>query len=80
VEKEEEDRRIRTLRRIVDLGLQLIATDPALSPGEAISVMEHVRMHAMKLFPGKESTFDLIYRPRFLRVIQERWKIEETQC
>jgi hypothetical protein len=32
-----------------------------------------VKRAACGLFPGKEETFELIYRPRFNRVIQERF-------
>jgi hypothetical protein len=32
-----------------------------------------VKRAACSLFPGKEETFELIYRPRFHRVIQERF-------
>jgi len=35
--------------------------------------VENVKRAACSLFPGKEETFELIYRPRFSRVIQERF-------
>ena len=68
----EEYRRIRRLRFLVDLSLQLIMqTD--LSRDEAIRIIEHVKRHACLLFPGKEEAFELIYRPRFMRIINDKY-------
>lgn len=68
----EESRRIRRLRFMVDFWLQLIM-QADLSPDEAIQVVEYVKRYACALFPGKEDTFELIYRPRFMRAIEERY-------
>ena len=38
---------------------------------EAEKVVENVRSQALQLFPGKETAFDWIYRPRFHRAITE---------
>ncbi|HYA90515.1 MAG TPA: hypothetical protein VEK32_03345 [Thermodesulfobacteriota bacterium] len=40
---------------------------------EAQELVENVKRAACGLFPGKEETFELIYRPRFLRAIRERF-------
>jgi hypothetical protein len=40
---------------------------------EAQGIVENVKRAACGLFPGKEETFELIYRPRFNRAIQERF-------
>ena len=66
----EEDRKIRFLKLLVDLSLNLIATGQ-LSKKEAYMYIDLARKSAINLFPGKGNTFDLIYRPRFLRVIDE---------
>lgn len=68
----EEDRRIRHLRRLVDFSLALIAQTP-ISPDEARRVVQGVRQQAMTLFPGKEETFELVYAPRFRRLIAEKF-------
>ena len=68
----EENRRIRFLRFLVDFSLRSIQQD-ALSFEEALKVVEDAKQAASNLFPGKEETFELIYRPRFNRVIQERF-------
>ncbi len=68
----EENRRIRRLRFMVDFWLQTIM-QADLSHDEAFRVVERVKIYACSLFPGKEDTFELIYRPRFARVIEERY-------
>ncbi len=71
-EIKEENRKIRFLRFLVDLSLQSVQEDN-LSLEETLDVVEDVKRAACHLFPGKEETFELIYRPRFNRVIQERF-------
>jgi len=68
----EENRRIRFLRFLVDLSIATIQ-ESDLSPEEALKVVDDVKRAACRLFPGKEATFELIYRPRFQRVIQEKF-------
>ncbi len=69
----EENRRLRRLRLIVDLTLARLYQDPDLSHLEALETVEKCRSVALGLFPGKETAFELIYRPRFERVIATRW-------
>lgn len=71
-EVREENRRIRFLRYLVDLSLLSIQQDE-LFPEEAEKVVENVKQAVCNLFPGKEGAFELIYRPRFERAIQERF-------
>ena len=68
----DENRRVRYLRFLVDLSLVSIQQEE-LSRDKAERVVEDVKQAACNLFPGKEETFELIYRPRFQRVIQERF-------
>jgi hypothetical protein len=69
---EEEDRRVRQLRTVVQLALSAIAqTDIGLA--EAERLVAAVRGTALRLFPGKELAFDLVYLPRFRRLLAERY-------
>ena len=68
----EENRKIRYLRFLVDFSILSIQQDDLLLE-EALKLVEEVRRAACSLFSGKEETFELIYRPRFYRVIQERF-------
>lgn len=68
----EENRKVRYLRFLVDFCILSIQQDD-LSMEQAYGIVEDVKRAACSLFPGKEETFELIYRPRFNRVIQERF-------
>jgi hypothetical protein len=72
----EENRRLRRLRLIVDLTLSRLYQDPELSHLEALELIERCRDAALALFPGKETAFEMIYRPRFERVVMARWPHE----
>ncbi len=69
-EIEEESRRIRRLRIAVHLALSCIAQG-GMPLEEARGLEEATRNAALKLFPGKGPTFDLIYAPQFERMIRE---------
>lgn len=73
-EIKEENKRIRHLRRLVDFSLALIAQS-SMSFDEAHRLVHAVRQQAMMLFPGKEETFDLVYTPRFRRLIAEKFRL-----
>ena len=69
----EENRRLRRLRLMVDLTMARLYQDPDLSLLDALQLTERCRDAALTLFPGKEIAFELIYRPRFERVLYARW-------
>ncbi len=66
----EENRRIRMLRIVTDLLMQVLATRP-MDMEDAEKLVRGARSFALKLFPGKEEAFDLIYAPRFRRAFRE---------
>jgi len=70
----EENRNLRYLRFLVDLALQEIRAG-RLTRTQAQDVVGNLRSQALKLFPGKETAFDLIYRPRLQRAITETFKL-----
>ena len=71
-EIQEENRKIRYLRFLVDFSILSIQQDDLILE-EAQGIVENVKRAACSLFPGKEETFELIYRPRFNRTIHERF-------
>lgn len=70
----EENRKLRYLKFLVDLALQEIRAG-RFTQEEAVRVVENVRAQALKLFPGKETAFDMLYRPRFQRAIAETFRL-----
>ena len=73
-ERQKEEKRVRHLRRLVDFTLALIAQS-AISPEEAHRLVQGVRRQAYDLFPDKKETFELIYTPRFRRLIAEKFNL-----
>jgi hypothetical protein len=71
----EEDRRMRMLRFVVDLNQAILMQEVDLTLREAFQIMRDTKQAVLNLFPGKESTFELIYAPRFRRIIRERFVI-----
>ena len=71
-EVKEENRKIRYLRFLVDFSILSIQQDD-LSLQGALQLVEDVKKAVCGLFPGKEETFELIYRPRFNRVMRGRF-------
>jgi hypothetical protein len=69
---QDEEKKLRRLRFIVDFSIEYIRSQK-LNHEEAIRIVEGVRKHALKLFPGKEDAFDIIYAPRFKRVLNEKF-------
>ena len=71
----EEARLIRRLQLMMNLVLQTIAQDPTLSIDDASQMIADARSAALAMFPGKELAYDLIWRPRFQRLMRERFRI-----
>lgn len=67
----EENRRIRRLQRLIDLIGSLIL-QPATSYTEAVALVDLAKHHALELFPDKGETFEIIYRPRLNRLLNEK--------
>ncbi|OPY66780.1 MAG: hypothetical protein A4E57_02638 [Syntrophorhabdaceae bacterium PtaU1.Bin034] len=69
----EEDRKVRRLRFMVDFSLEYIRTQ-RLTHDQALLVVARVKTFALELFPGKEETFDIVYAPRFKRLLNEKFQ------
>ena len=69
----EEERKINQLRVAVDFANNIIS-EGEITYGEALKLVESLKTLAMNLFPEKDETFELIYRPRFKRVLDERFR------
>jgi hypothetical protein len=70
----EENRKLRYLRFMVDLALKKIRSGSFTLP-QAAQAVQNLRSQALMLFPGKETAFDLIYRPRLQRAITETFQL-----
>ena len=70
----QENRRIRQLGGLMDRTLEALR-EPDLPWEEARRMICRARRQALRLFPGKEAVFDLVYKPRFYKVLDEKWRL-----
>lgn len=75
-EKEAERRNLRRLQLMIDMVLSVLSQDPDLTRAEALEMAANCKNAALAMFPEKELAFDLIYRPRLERVINERFRLQ----
>ena len=71
----EEEKRMRLLRFVVDLNQAILMQQADLTLREAFQISRDTRRAVLNLFPGKEDVYELIYAPRFRRIIRERFVI-----
>ncbi|HZS51277.1 MAG TPA: hypothetical protein VFA54_10475 [Bryobacterales bacterium] len=72
----DEARKVRRLQLMMDLVMSVISQNDAMSIEEASELIASARRAALNLFPGKELAYDLIYRPRFQRLMAEKYRIQ----
>jgi hypothetical protein len=67
----DEQLRMGRLKRVVDITAYWLEQG-SFNHDEALSIIEHARGEILNLCPGKEDVFELVIRPRFLRILNER--------
>ena len=75
-ELEEEARKIRRLQMVMNMVMSEIAMSPEMTVEQASEMAANMRQYALSLFPGKELAWDLIYRPRLQRLLNERYRLQ----
>lgn len=71
----EENKLIRRMQMMMNMVMQVIAQDGSLTVDDASQMIADSRKAALAMFPGKELAYDLIWRPRFQRLMRERFRI-----
>jgi hypothetical protein len=74
-ERAEEQKLIRRLQMMMNMVMSVIAQDASLTVDDAAQMIADSRKAALAMFPGKELAYDLIWRPRFQRLMRERFRI-----
>jgi hypothetical protein len=74
-ERTEEQKLIRRLQVMMNMVMQVIAQDSTLTVEDASQMIADCKKAALAMFPGKELAYDLIWRPRFQRLMRERFRI-----
>jgi hypothetical protein len=70
----EENRKVRRLQLVVGLVMSVLAQSE-IPIEEASELVTATRRFAVKLFPDKEQTYDMIYQPRFQRLLAEKYRV-----
>ena len=70
----EENRKVRRLQIAVDLVLNLVAQSD-IPVEEASELVAQTRRFALNLFPDKAQVYDIIYQPKFKRLLVEKYRM-----
>lgn len=71
----DEGKRIRRLQIMMNMVMQVIAQDGSLSIDEASQMVADSKKAALAMFPDKELAYEILWRPRFQRLMRERFRI-----
>jgi hypothetical protein len=72
----EEARKIRRLQVMMSMVMSVISQDPDLTVEEASEMAANARRAALSMFPDKELAYDILYRPRLQRLMNERFRLQ----
>jgi hypothetical protein len=75
-ERTDEARRLRRLQVMMSMVMSVLSQDPDLTLEEAFEMTANARRAALSMFPDKELAYDILYRPRLQRVINERFRLQ----
>jgi hypothetical protein len=75
-ERAEEARRLRRLQIMMSMVMSVISQDPNLTLEEAAEMAANARRAALAMFPDKELAYDILYRPRLQRLMNERFRLQ----
>ena len=76
VEIEAERKKVRRLQFMMSMVMNVIGQNDRMPIEEASELIASARRAALTMFPGKELAYDLIYRPRFQRLLQEKYGLQ----
>jgi len=75
-DRDQEARNIRRLQVMMGMVMSVIGQDPSLTIEEASELAAGAKRAALAMFPDKELAFDLIYKPRLQRLMNERFRLQ----
>ena len=74
-ERAEEQKLVRRLQMMMNMVMQVIAQDGSLTVEEASQMIADSKKAALAMFPDKELAYEIIWKPRFQRLMRERFRI-----
>lgn len=75
-EKEQEARNIRRLQLMMSMVMSVIGQDRDLTVEEASELAAGAKRAALAMFPDKELAYDILYKPRLQRLMNERFRLQ----
>jgi hypothetical protein len=75
-QNEDENRKIRRLQIMMNMVMSVISQDTDLTIEEASELVANSKRAALAMFPDKEFAYDIIYKPRLQRLMNERFRLQ----
>jgi hypothetical protein len=75
-DSEQEARNIRRLQLMISMVMSVIGQDENLTIEEASELAAGAKRAALAMFPDKELAFDILYKPRLQRLMNERFRLQ----
>ncbi|MGZ4811679.1 MAG: hypothetical protein ACXVZI_02840 [Terriglobales bacterium] len=72
----EELRKSRRLQVMMNMVMSVISQDVNMTVEEASELVADAKRAALAMFPDKELAYDLIYKPRLQRLMNERFRLQ----
>lgn len=61
---------------MMDMVISVLSQDEELTVEEASELVANVKRAVLAMFPGKELAYNLLYRPRLQRILNERFHLQ----
>ena len=75
-EAEQERRKLRRLQVMISMVMSVISQDPNMTVEEASELAAGAKNAALAMFPDKELAYDILYKPRLQRLMNERFRLQ----
>jgi hypothetical protein len=73
---DDENRKIRRLQIMMNMVMSVISQDQNITVEEASELVANTKRAALNMFPDKEFAYDIIYKPRLQRLMNERFRLQ----
>lgn len=75
-EEIDERKRLRRLQIMMNMVMSVISQQPGLTIEEASQLCADSKRAALAMFPDKEFAYDILYKPRLQRILNERFRLQ----
>ena len=73
---DQEAKNIRRLQLMMSMVMSVISQDENLTLEEASELAAGAKRAALAMFPDKEFAYDILYKPRLQRLMNERFRLQ----